>query len=247
MLIRVMAVILGAFTAGAAVMALASVRVGAEVRRKRTLKFLTYLVIVSLVLGCAALGRPWLAALAVLILSAGVWELHGATTRILQNQDGPVWPVWVTFALLGGGLLASVATDATSLIAFVYLVVAAFDGFSQVVGQWLGAHQLAPRLSPAKTVEGLLGGVSGALATGLLLRGLAGLPASTALPLAAAISAAALGGDLAASWVKRHAGLKDFSQLLPGQGGVLDRFDSFIGATGLLAPVLWLLADLSTR
>jgi len=242
MLIKVMAVILGCFAAGAVVMALAGSRVGVEIRRQRWLKFLSYLIIVLLVLGCAALGRPWLAGLVTLILIAGAWELHGATARIRRDRQGPVWPFWLIYMLLAAGFLASVLGTAASVIAFVYLVVASFDGFSQVFGQWLGRHRLAPVLSPAKTLEGLLGGIAGAVVMALLVRDLAGLPVSAALVAAGVISLGALAGDLAASRVKRLAGVKDFSRLLPGQGGVLDRFDSFIGATGLLTPVLLLLA-----
>lgn len=240
-----MAVILGCFAAGAVVMALAGVRVSGDVRRQRWLKFLSYLIIVLLVLGCAALGRPWLAGLVMLILSAGVWELHGATARMSRDRHGPVWPVWLIYTLLACGVLASVLTVATPVLAFVYLVVAAFDGFSQVVGQWIGRHRLVPELSPAKTVEGLLGGFSGAVVMALLVRELAGLQVIATLVAASIISLCALAGDLAASRVKRLAGLKDYSHLLPGQGGVLDRFDSFIGAAGLLAPVLLLLAGWS--
>ncbi|MGD2056910.1 MAG: phosphatidate cytidylyltransferase [Gammaproteobacteria bacterium] len=238
-----MAVILGCFAAGAVAMALAGVRVGADVRRQRWLKFLSYLIIVLLVLGCATLGRSWLAGLATLILFAGVWELYGATARIRLQRRGPVWPVWLIYSLLAFGLLASTLCVATAVLAFVYLVVAAFDGFSQVIGQWLGRHRLVPELSPAKTVEGLLGGISGAVVMALLVRELAGLQVDIAVVAAGVISLGALAGDLAASRVKRLAGMKDFSRLLPGQGGVLDRFDSFIGAAGLLAPVLILLPE----
>jgi phosphatidate cytidylyltransferase len=242
---QVMAVILGCFAVGAVAMALACVRVSAAVRRQRWLKFLSYLIIVLLVLGCASLGRLWFAGLVVLILIAGGWELYGATARIRQERRVPVWRVWLIYCLLAGGLLASTLSVATAVLAFIYLVVAAFDGFSQVFGQWLGRHRLAPRLSPAKTVEGLLGGISGALVMALLVRELVDLQVIAALVAASVISLGALAGDLAASRVKRLAGVKDFSRLLPGQGGVLDRFDSFIGAAGLLAPALWLLAGRS--
>ncbi len=238
-------VILGCFSAGAVVMALGSLRAGAELRRQRWLKFFSYLIIVSLVLGCAALGRPWLGALVALILGTGVWELYNATVRIRRNRSGQVWPVWVIYTLLSAGVLAVALYTTTAAFVFVYLVVAAFDGFSQVVGQWLGRHRLAPELSPAKTVEGLLGGIVGALAIALLVRELTNMSLGAALPVTAAIVFGALAGDLAASRVKRLAGVKDFSGLLPGQGGILDRFDSFIGAAGLLAPALWLLADRS--
>ncbi len=141
------------------------------------------------------------------------------------------------------GSVSSVRLVAPATLAYIYLVVVAFDGFSQVVGQFLGKHPLVPSLSPAKTVEGFCGGISGAVIMGLLVRGLTTLPAGSAVIAALVISACALAGDLAASWVKRRAGVKDFSRLLPGHGGVLDRFDSFIGATGVLAPALSLLTN----
>jgi phosphatidate cytidylyltransferase len=226
-------------------MGLANVGLSGDVRRQRWLKFLTYLAIVLLVMGCAALGRPWFAALAALILIAGTWELHGAVKRIRRARRGPAWPIWTIYMLLACGLLASTLRVPGEVIAFVYLVVAAFDGFSQVVGQLLGSHRLVPTLSPGKTVEGLFGGILGASAVALLVRELPGLREPAALAAAGVISLGALAGDLAASAVKRRAALKDFGRLLPGQGGVLDRFDSFIGAVGLLAPVLLLLAGRS--
>jgi len=238
---QVLLVILGCFAAGAVVMALASIRVSKDIRRQRWLKFLTYLIIVLLVLVCAALGRGWFAGLMVLILVAGAWEMRVATARIRHYRRGPVWPVWGLYLFLGCGLLVSVMNTTTEVLAFIYLLVAAFDGFSQAFGQLSGRHRLAPELSPAKTVEGLFGGILGAVVMALLLRDLAGLQVMAALAAAGVVSLCALAGDLAASWVKRRAGLKDFSRILPGQGGVLDRFDSFIGAAGLLAPVLLLL------
>jgi len=85
-------------------------------------------------------------------------------------------------------------------------------------------------VSPRKTVEGLAGGLIAAVVVGLLLHEVlgAGLPATVTIALLT--GAAGLAGDLAASWVKRRAGIKDFSAALPGQGGFLDRFDSLLGA-----------------
>ena len=59
-----------------------------------------------------------------------------------------------------------------------------------------------------------------------------------AIVLGVAIAAAGLGGDLAASWVKRRAGVKDYGTVLPGHGGVLDRFDSFVAAAAFISIVL---------
>ncbi len=85
-------------------------------------------------------------------------------------------------------------------------------------------------LSPGKTVEGLLGGLAVAAAVGAGLRTLVPLDLSTSLAFSTAMAGAGLAGDLLASWAKRQRDLKDFGQLLPGHGGVLDRFDSFVMA-----------------
>ena len=113
-------------------------------------------------------------------------------------------------------------------------MVVMFDAFSQVSGQLIGRHKLMPRISPAKTVEGLVGGV---LVTGLAAwwwydAALLMPPMAYARLVASAVLGAWL-GDTVASWWKRRCGIKDYSTLLPGQGGMLDRFDSFIGAVGV--------------
>jgi phosphatidate cytidylyltransferase len=103
------------------------------------------------------------------------------------------------------------------------------DSFSQLWGRLLGKRPLCPRLSPGKTVEGLVGGglttVAVAAALGPLLLGHSPVPMAG---LGALTAAGAVVGDLAFSWIKRRAGLKDFSSALPGHGGVLDRFDSLV-------------------
>ena len=231
--------ILACFALGAVLMALAGRRVDAATRRARWLKFGVYFLIVHTVLGCAVMGTAWLFALGLLILAAGARELRDALAAIGARRSANRALIVAVYALLGGGFLFTLARLAPAQTVFLYIVIAAFDGFSQVCGQLLGRHQLVPRLSPGKTVEGLAGGALGALAIAWTIRGFSGLDGVALAAGAALIVAGALAGDLAASWVKRRAGIKDFSALLPGQGGMLDRFDSFIGAAGLLAPLVW--------
>jgi len=141
--------------------------------------------------------------------------------------------------LLALGLLGFVWSEAGRVVVFVFTVTAAFDGFSQIAGQSLGHHQLAPRISPAKTIEGSVGGLLGAVAAGVWLRSLAGVSLDGAVVVSSLTSVAALCGDLLASKVKRLNEVKDFGALIPGHGGVLDRFDSFV-----LAGCGWWLATL---
>lgn len=113
-------------------------------------------------------------------------------------------------------------------------------------GRTFGGPKLAPRVSPNKTWSGAIGGVVMAVVLGLamlwLLRGrLHGMPPLIeVVPLLALLSVCAQIGDLVESWLKRRAGRKDSGKLIPGHGGLLDRFDGFLGASVLgLGP--WLL------
>jgi phosphatidate cytidylyltransferase len=228
-------VTLPGFALGALIMALANRRVPAAVARARWLKLVVFGLIVHAVLGAAAAGQVWIAGLVLVVLAVGAGELAGAWRRI-----GPPRPrqVWVLFMGAGALCLCVAWRLPPTVFAALFIVTAAFDGFSQVIGQWLGRYRLAPRLSPGKTVEGLLGGLLAAAVLAVLVRGLFPLAAPAAAALGLAIGCAGLAGDLAASWVKRRAGLKDFSALLPGQGGFLDRFDSLLGALALVGAAL---------
>lgn len=227
-----------AFLIGAAGLHRANRRSAAAKRRARWLKLGGYFAVVHSVLLCALLGSRALGALFSLVAVAGGSELVraqlGSTSRpSLRSRIA----VLSCYAVLSTGLVTFALSSPPVITVYVYLVVAAFDGFSQVVGETLGSHRLAPRVSPNKTAEGALGGLFAAVSTGLLLRSLPQLGWVAAAVASGLTGAAALGGDLMASSVKRRSGIKDFGALLPGQGGVLDRFDSLLLA-GSVAQVL---------
>ncbi len=124
-------------------------------------------------------------------------------------------------------------------------LVAAFcsDTMALFAGMAFGKHKLAPLVSPKKTVEGSFGGLVGGMVGMVLFRIIFFLCTEVQLNIVwcvlLGLVGAAMGqlGDLTFSAVKREYGIKDYGRLLPGHGGVLDRFDSVIFA----APVLWLI------
>ena len=126
-------------------------------------------------------------------------------------------------------------------------MVAAFcsDSAALFAGMAFGKHKLAPKVSPKKTVEGAIGGLLGGMLGMVIFRVIFYL--CTVYPLhigwcvLMGLVGAVMGqlGDLSFSVIKRQQGIKDYGRLLPGHGGVLDRFDSVIFA----APVIWLIVS----
>ena len=117
------------------------------------------------------------------------------------------------------------------------------------MGVLIGKHKMTPKLSPKKSIEGAVGGILGAallfaLYTHFVINQYTAMTLS--LPLAAGLGAVgalvSMVGDLAASAVKRDHEIKDYGKLIPGHGGIMDRFDSVIVA----APIVFLGIVLST-
>ncbi|BCK77034.1 phosphatidate cytidylyltransferase [Acetobacter aceti NBRC 14818] len=128
-------------------------------------------------------------------------------------------------------------------VVFVIALVVASDSSAYLVGRLVGGPKLAPSISPGKTRSGAVGGLAGAMLAGMLLAWMSnkngGLPLSSVL-LRSAGWAVLLGivaqtGDLIESAVKRRRGVKDSGTLLPGHGGLLDRFDALLAVAPLAA------------
>jgi phosphatidate cytidylyltransferase len=176
------------------------------------------------------LGLLWWG-LATLWLRAYDFGLHTtALARMakLAAATLAVVPAWAALALLHAESPHGPRWLLTALA-----IVWAADSGAYFAGSHWGRRKLSPRISPNKTVEGLLGGIVAGVLTGLALALFAGasLHALPAVALAALLTvAAAVVGDLFESLLKRHAGAKDSGDLLPGHGGMLDRLDSVLAA-----------------
>ncbi len=111
------------------------------------------------------------------------------------------------------------------------------DTGAYFIGCNFGRHKLCPEISPKKTVEGALGGIASSLIASIIIVVCFGRLETAAAVLILTIPMCILGmfGDLFASIIKRNVGLKDYGNLIPGHGGILDRFDSML----LIAPVLY--------
>ncbi|MDI1233550.1 MAG: phosphatidate cytidylyltransferase [bacterium] len=148
----------------------------------------------------------------------------------LINLDLNPYQKWRILALyLGVGLLSSFyfVWFNAEIILPIFVFVVIFDGMSQIGGQLFGKHKLTPIISPNKTWEGLgFGFFSAIMAIYVVIN----YQSSEYFSILHFIGFAffALMGDLIASKIKRMANVKDFDHLIPGHGGVLDRFDSFI-------------------
>lgn len=125
--------------------------------------------------------------------------------------------------------------DGAFLVWLIFFSSWGCDTFAYCSGMLLGKHKLAPVLSPKKSIEGAVGGVLGAALLGFLYAlFLGGRMEEVANPVLACPAACAIGavisqvGDLAASAIKRNHNIKDYGHLIPGHGGILDRFDSMI-------------------
>lgn len=211
-----------------------------EVARRSWIKHLAYFIITNIVFFSIALEVTMFRYIAVVIIIAGFLELGK-----LFLESGYLHKIFflvslLLFALASTGFLVFSVMD-QGLILFAFLILCIFDGFSQVTGQLLGKRKLFPKISPNKTVEGFIGGATFAILSGLIFRQLIPeIPLPEVLLLGAVVVLFAFAGDTAKSVYKRKYHVKDFSRLIPGHGGFLDRFDSLIAGGAGVALLGWL-------
>lgn len=179
---------------------------------------------IGLTHGDLSLGMPWL----VGIVTISLLTLFSMERRQLQDAMATVLGA-VYVVLFSYHMVLIDHTEAKNLIWLVILAAFGTDTFAYFTGFLIGKHKLCPNISPKKTVEGAIGGVAGSI----LLCTIFGFFFAQPYLLHTAIigvvgSVAGQLGDLTASVFKRKMGIKDYGTLIPGHGGILDRFDSVL-------------------
>ena len=178
-------------------------------------------------------------AMALTALAVLVWRMTEPPEGYLKDVTAGVFAAfYVPFLATFVAMMLTADDGAVRVLTFLLLTVVSDTG-AYAVGWRFGTHKLAPRISPGKTREGLVGAVAFAMVAGALCmqfliddgRWWQGLL------LGLAVAASATLGDLGESMIKRDLGIKDMGTLLPGHGGIMDRLDSLLPT----APVVWLL------
>ncbi|MDB5741226.1 MAG: phosphatidate cytidylyltransferase [Alphaproteobacteria bacterium] len=174
-------------------------------------------------------------------LALGLLVVGAAASFVMaqRRSDNPAWHALGVFYLgLPSLALAGIrmfATQGALTVLGLFLIVWATDTGALVFGKLIGGKKLWPAVSPGKTWAGTIGGSFTAVTVFSLYIAFFSFNVLAALLFAAGLSVVAHLGDLFESWVKRRFGTKDSGGLIPGHGGVLDRMDSMVACSVVLA------------
>jgi len=185
--------------------------------------------------------------IALLVLPASFVFSRGALEEALPSSAIAVMAT-LYVGMLGGSLIrlrndfTDLQRTGPKLVFFLVLVVWLGDAGAYYVGKRFGKHLLSPRISPKKTIEGLVGGIAVSVLTAVIVHFtfFPAFPLTHAIIAGIILSIAGVIGDLAESMWKRSASVKDSGALFPGHGGLLDRFDSVFYTAPILY-VYWVL------
>ena len=237
--IAMLAIGLGSLWVGgdvfAVVLIVAAGLMGWELSRMHCENYLVPLVF-GLLLAAALLCRMFLP-LVWAIAAGGI--AAGAALKGHQKRPAVVLAAGIVIVLACAGLQELRGGYGLGWTLWLILCVIASDIGGYFTGKMIGGPKLWTRISPKKTWSGTIGGWVLAAVVGVVAY-IQGLGPILIVIASVLVSMAAQAGDLVESAIKRHAGVKDTSQLIPGHGGFLDRFDGLLGAALLVAIGLWL-------
>lgn len=191
---------------------------------KLWLKYFVFLALMILHLVTIVFGNQYYVALMAVVVVAGLYEILMITRKYLLVKVFSI----IIFLIISFLMFWFILTVPNHYILFFFISTLIMDAFSQIFGQLTGKHHIT-QISPNKTYEGMIGGVLMCIIGGYYMKVLIGSPELIKIiAISISIGILAFLGDLLASYLKRKVGVKDFSALLPGQGGVLDRYDSWM-------------------
>jgi len=200
-------------------------------RRANWKKYIVYLALLFALIAVIITGKYALTSLLVLISFGGAFEYFRNQKGLLHLKLIKTASLSLLVLILLGHLVLIDSSNWYRYAILTLLIVGITDSYAQLWGKLIGKHRLCKKLSPGKTIEGMLGGIATSLLIAPVLSFLApDMDGIELLAFTLIISVSAIVGDLSFSYIKRNLMIKDFSNLIPGHGGLLDRFDSLIAA-----------------
>lgn len=165
--------------------------------------------------------------------------------NVALTISGIVYVIFPSILVIGFSRITELSESWINIYTGFLLLIWANDTFAYLTGSVLGKHKLFERISPAKTIEGTLGGIFFTILAAWLLHYInSPLSAWQWMLMAAVICLSAIPGDLIESLFKRSLGIKDSGNILPGHGGMLDRFDAmFLSAPFVFVYLLLILSN----
>lgn len=223
------------FTIGGVIMLFITKNKEVAFRKKNWLKYFVYLIIINLLFGSILFAPILFHYLTVFILVLGFYEIF---RLIYQSKKLMVGFISLIIFFCFAIMFYQFSFSPPKYLFYTLFLTTVFDSFSQLSGQLFGKNKLLLKISPNKTYEGLVGGLLTSILTSILIRDLLSINVVQAIFLGVGFSSFAFLGDLLASYCKRKFNVKDFSRIIPGHGGVLDRFDSLLPTASFMYIIL---------